>query len=148
MPLRDFDLKLLGCLSVYLSDFFSTKSHGWTLPSVKISAPNSPWKGRYRPKTSGGGTNVGTNEFQSVGTNSNPSKITLIQAIMAVSLFKYVELGDIYAQLKFHKDRLSINGDMLMVPISGTNVGTKNFEPMFKLSKRCQMSNYQTLGLW
>ena len=33
------------------------------------------------------GTNVGTNEFQSVGTNSNPSKITLIQAIVAVSLF-------------------------------------------------------------
>ena len=56
--------------------------------------------------------------------------------------------SEIYAQLKFHKDRSSINGDMLMVPISGTNVGTNILEPMFKLSKRCQMSNYQTVQLW
>ena len=49
---------------------------------------------------------------------------------MAVSLFWYVELSKIYTQLKFHKDRLSISGDMLMVPISGTNVGTNVLEPI------------------
>ena len=33
-----------------------------------------------------------------------------------------------------------------MVPISGTNVGTNMLEPMFKLSKRCQIIKHLDYG--